>query len=79
MVDINEARKEDSAVAIDQQESVVEPKVVSVTDANDGKSMIVEFEDGSAILGVKDDINNIRIHEINDDLEAIYRQHGVVE
>lgn len=61
------------------KQASVEPRVVSVTEAGDGKSMIVEFEDGSAILGIKDDINNIRVHEINDDLQAIYRQHGIVK
>lgn len=57
----------------------LEPRVVSVTEAGDGKSMIVEFEDGSAILGIKDDINNIKKHEADLDLQTIYIQHDVVE
>ena len=61
------------------KQASVEPRVVSVTEAGDGKSMIIELDDGSAILGIKDDINNIRIHEINDDLQAIYRQHDIIE
>ena len=78
-LDINEARNDSSVMNTDKQESKNKYGIASVTEANDCKSMIVEFEDGSAILGIKDDINNIRVHEINDDLQAIYRQHGIVK
>lgn len=79
MLDINEARESSSAMNTDKKESKNEYGIVSVTEANDCKSMIVEFEDGSAILGIKDNINNIKKHDTNDDLQAIYIQHDVTE